>query len=566
MSFILPISLIASSDVMKAKMVQDLNAIKNTFDTQYAPFLWKYDYAGWRLEEETSKTKQAIQLLPNPQIKEYQRLLKRFFLSMNDYHVSVQFYSTEASHLPFTIKSAHGRYFITSVDRGRFGKDAPKVGDELVLFEGKDIKAYMDAFRKAEFGDADTATDRSLSEQMLTLRMGSLGFKVPKGEVSFVVISRGKKNVVTIKTSWIYQPEKVKNIQFDAPPAKGVKRLEPPFIAEAPAEIKFPLNQNPILNKEMVLPIFAKLKGVNLTAASEKIGERDSFLPALGKKIWETSSNSRFDAYVFENEEGRRVGFLRIPHYGGDEEFSKSLEPIIAKLQAETEGLIIDQLNNPGGFLFYMYSVVSMFSDKPLIVPTHRVSITQKEVVFALEALESLESITTDQEARDVIGDTLDGLPVTKKTAEEMVAYFHSLLNEWGKGHTLTEPEYFWGFKTIPPCKTHYTKPILLLVNELDFSCGDFFPAILQDNGRAKIFGTKTAGAGGCLLSTEYPNLFGVESYSYTGSIAARIDDHPIENLGVTPDIPYELTEEDVRGRYGPYVKKVLEEMKKLLP
>ena len=125
------------------------------------------------------------------------------------------------------------------------------------------------------------------------------------------------------------------------------------------------------------------------------------------------------------------------------------------------------------------------------------------------------------------------------------------IVDEWNAGHQLTDPYFLYNINHINPHPSaRYTKPILVLINSLDISCGDFFPAILQDNKRAPLFGTRTAGAGGYVRPASYPNRFGVDLFRYTGSIAERVDKNPIENLGVTPDIFYSLSEEDLQGNY----------------
>jgi hypothetical protein len=145
-------------------------------------------------------------------------------------------------------------------------------------------------------------------------------------------------------------------------------------------------------------------------------------------------------------------------------------------------------------------------------------------------------------------------------------AHYEYLLEEWNSGHALTGPTHILGIDKINPHpKCCYTKPILMLINELCTSGGDFMPAILQDNRRAVLFGAQTAGAGGVVSFFEFPNKHGIRGCTYTTSIAERSNSQMIENLGVSPDIVYEVTADDLQNDYRGYIKAVNEAVTNLL-
>ncbi len=223
-------------------------------------------------------------------------------------------------------------------------------------------------------------------------------------------------------------------------------------------------------------------------------------------------------------------------------------------MQFRTEGLIIDQVNNPGGSVGYLYSLAAMLSDELLYTPRHRMSITQAEVQNAYGILDITDA---DFEAQ--------GIPEELRDTLRDNARF--IVEQWREGKTRTDPYHLGlGDYIAPSPLIQYSKPLMVITNELDFSGGDFFPAILQDNGRAKIFGTRTAGAGGYVgLIDQRPNDLGLAGVSYTGSLAERIDDDFIESDGVTPDVEYELTVDDVRGGFKNYKAAIVSEFAKSL-
>lgn len=561
---LLPTLLAAFPNQEKAKdqMISDLEFFRATFQAQYAPMEWKATFGDWDLDQEINKAQQQVRNEPSMTVKDYQRILKNFFGSMGDYHVNISFISTESSYLPIHFKEANGKFFITGVEahliKDRTAKSIA-VGDEILTIDGKPVAEVINAYLDDEYNGGFTRTDRSTGVMYFPLRMGALGQKSPQGTLLFGVRQKLTGQVKAVKIDWIYTKEQVANI---IPPAgaKGARKQATKVAKQEPAFA--------FLKGSMMAPQFAVLQKSSYTLGSDMIGSRESFLPDLGVKSWESNPDScPFYAYTFTLSTGERIGYVRIAHYEGSTFETNQFREIIRKFNTTTDALIIDQLNNPGGSVFYMYALASMLTDKPLQVPLHRIALTQKEVIGSIEDLDAFQNLKSDSQAQSILGSDLDGYPVTLSLAKGCSEYMSFQIEEWNKGHVLTDPVALFGLKTIKPdVSAKYTKPLLILINELDFSCGDFFPAILQDNRRGVLMGARTGGAGGYILSAEHPNLFGIDSFTYTGSLAERVDHNPIENLGVHPDIYYDLTENDLQNRYADYTASILEQIKKMLP
>lgn len=558
-----------NNEAVKGKMCADLDAIKGIFQTQYAPTEWKQTYGGWILEEKIENAKDQVRNTDSISIKDYQRILHEFFQSTQDFHVSISFYSTESANLPFLLKSAQNRYFITGLTRDAFPRSPIEIGDEIKSFNGRPIAEVLNEFRKEELKRGDSLSDLSVAEMFFTKRSGSQGHLIPDGNVSLGVRHKGERKDSFYSINWNYSAERIKNISLGSnlgtTQMYALSNIMEPIKALGPKQ-KTPLGMSKVFKKSMLSPYYKPLSTTQVfDAAGEGLGSRNSFVPALGKKIWTSHPDSDFHAYLFETPDRHRYGYIRIPHFDASTYEFEQFKELVQRLEEESEALIIDQINNPGGSVFYMYALLSTLTDKPLTVPNHRIALTQKEIAFGLSALSDFESASSEEDAIDLLGDSLDGLPITMDTVNKISDYFHFLQSQWNLGITFTSPFPLYGFYEIhPDYEVRYTKPIMVLINQMDFSCADFFPSILQDNKRATLLGTTTGGAGGFVLTAKYPNLFGVEEMSYTGSIAYRDDNNPIENLGVKPDIEYRLTVEDLTSCYEPFKAKILESVKKL--
>jgi hypothetical protein len=426
-----------------------------------------------------------------------------------------------------------------------------------VDFNGKKTADVVKAIA-AQQGGNTAQTETALAALFLTSRHASSIGDVASGPVTVTVKPQGSDKPLTRQLLWDYTPE-----QINQPgSAKTVWTMRSDGTADKP--FPFPTNMLSPVASELPTPTAANPFG---------LGGRDSFLPALGKKTWSSAADDIFSAYVYQLPDGRSIGYVRIPSYEVDDANAAVAEfaALAKRFQSTTDGLVIDQVNNPGGSVFYMYALASMLTDSPLSTPQHHVAITQDDVNSALQFLASAAKLKAagmmnNDGAVAALGAAQEGYPVDYEFLLHMIAYSQFIVDQWNAGKTLTDKTFLDGVDMINPSPTaQFTKPIVLLINELDFSGGDFFPATMQDNKRATLFGTRTAGAGGFVNSVKYPNNVGVAGFTMTGSISIRANNQPIENLGVTADVQYAPTAADLQNGFKDYAKNVNATLAKIL-
>lgn len=540
-----------SNTAVLDRMDQDLDFVYNTIQAEYGPFDWKVQHFGWDLASEVEKAKQSLRGTDAPSYDLYRRALKGLLLSMKDYHVSIQFYKTEGSFLPFRIAGVNGNYYI-SYFPGSTGKlssvGALNVGDEVLEFDGKPIAQAIRELKASDFSGAVPVTDERMAQLYLTMRIGQSGFETPQGTVIVKARSAITGEVFEVPFAWQYRPEQISS---------------PPLTALGLSEKREPWVRNCLSSRQMIYPGMSGLQAFALpqgdTLDYNELGARQSFIPDLGTKIWSSSATDTFYAYIFTTAAGKRIGYVRIPSYQASAQDAADFGKLIANFQSQTDGLVIDQVNNPGGSVFYLYALASYLTNRPLVLPKHHMRVTQAQASNAMSSVMGLQGLKTDADAQKLFGPSLDGYPVDLALAQQMTAYYQFLVDQWNTENLVTESFPLFGVDAVQPAAgIVYTKPILIAINSLDFSGGDFFPAIMQDNHRATLFGQRTAGAGGYVAELNYQNIFGVQAIHYTASLAERASLNPIENLGVKPDIQYMITKQDLQKGYVGYKKALL--------
>jgi hypothetical protein len=563
-------SQICLADNIKEQMYDDLDFIGSIYSTAYTPESWKKDLFDWDLNEEISNAKTRVEALDNNLIREYQNILKDFFFSMRDYHVGFNFCSTEESFLPFMVIGANGKYFIADVlqtDNSMPGLPF-NVGDEILNFGDKTTKEAVNEL-VSQLWRCNSATDTALAAMFLTMRSRTMAVNVPNGSITIRIKHKNNNEIKDYPLEWMYTPEMIHNQEMIYNP-KVVHsdiyktRSVTPIVSLGLGTGL--LNSQSWINRNFSIPIWDQIRINKKYENPHSLGSRKSYIPKLGQIVWQTNSNAHFHAYVYLNENYQRIGYIRIPHYGGSTREVKEFVWLMRFFEWFTDGLVIDQINNPGGSLFYICALASVLSETPLKTPVMQEKIYQDFVYSAIKDLKILSTVRNDEEARELLGNDIDGYPVTYEFVKSVIEYDLFIINQWNSGNRITEKFPILGVREILPYQSfQYSKPILLIVNSLSFSGGDFFPAILQDNNRVTILGTTTAGAGGYVRQQVYPNIFGLSVFTFTGSIAYRLNDKPIENFGVSPDIIYNISEKDLQYNYINYKNMINEAVNDIL-
>lgn len=599
---------------LQQKMAQDLKNAHNHLSIRYAPAAVKQQLFGWSLDEELHRSLMLLDSGAIQTTRDYQQLFLKFMKSTRDHHVHVSFYSTATSFFPLRIGHAQGRYYITQnailsaidyfspaelellqIENLPLIAKQLYVGDEILEFDDQPIQEYIDELIDQYLGGEKTPTNYSLGIIMLFHRLGEIGHICPTGFFKLKVHLKQIDEIATFTFPWFHTKEDIPNgpqndihMQINKGLKNNKKYAKQKAIlsqtsALAPLYIDYTAPM-PRLLKTATEQMFSKNKplskkpinigGMDFNASTKGISSSDddddsdtdseeeslsSSLPPLGTITWQAPS-SDFSSYIYLNPQGRRIGYTKVTDFSPfiDSNINEWIRDL-KYIQKHGDALVIDLTNNPGGYVFYMYALLSTLSSTPLKLPVERKTIIQEDLYRFLNMLKVFSHNKTPS-------DLLLGYQITPDVKRQITHHVHQLFDIWSEGYAFTPPMHLLGIdKIMPHTDFQFTKPIVVLIDELDFSCGDLFPAILQDNKRALLFGQKTAGAGGTVISFDTWSRFGIKSYSLTQSLVYRHGGQPIENYGVTPDVVYEITEKDLTEDYRGYVDALNETMQQLL-
>ncbi len=523
--------------------VADFLHLSGTFAKNYGPYEWKRDVIRFDLMkvapwlERVRATRSDL---------DFYELCVEYIARLNDAHSSYELPASFSASLGFSVDVYDDKVLVESISRTRLpAASYPfQIGDELVSIDGAAVEDLARSFEKYNMAANERAT-RRFSVSSLTFRpQWVMPHAHEIAEAAGVVIRRQSGALESYSIPWRKSGIPLTSAgPVPSPEARGGTRRAAAW--DEPAYARF-------LNRLRNVRLPDARAVLNFGARSPIFAPPDGFSQRLGRAASDAFYSGTFSSGGF------RIGFIRIPNYDPPD-MSLALRQFDSEIRYfrdSTDGLIIDQMRNPGGDACYVETLASYIIPYEFRTLGFEIRATSNWVAEAAAALDDARSLS----APGWVIELLEALVHDLETA-----------NRENRGRTGPLPLCSVSL-TLQPARVAYDKPILLVVDELAGSGGDMLPAVFQDAGRGPMLGWRTMGAGGNVAP------FQVGAYSegratLTESLMVRKEpvtgteypDAPyIENIGVRPDLWVDyMTKENLLNRGRPFVDTMVDEMVK---
>ncbi len=501
----------------------DFQQLIGRIKASYGPLDYKKSVYGIDIDE--------LQIAYLPKIQnsktneEFYYLIGQFVAEFKDSHFAAVLPTDARSFLPFTVELVQNKVFIdTPIKPLQPSTEAfPfKKGDELISINGVPVQEIMKDLSKY-VGQGSEKTLRRVTAFALTSRRAAR-FPLMIGSATISVKQQDTATVLSKDFKWEQTGESI------------------------PESTESVQKQRSYLAELSIQNSFNSIYGEKSETSYRCSGTTRIQIPEGAVKI----SDTPFVSYYYPTAKGN-VGYVRIPHYspeGENAEFAidqnfSQYEKVIGIMEKNTVGLVIDQDHNCGGYVDLVNKLAGLFMNKSYR-PMYFKLVANKENYLGYKAyVAELDPLTTWFDMTQKVSDLI-------KTT-------------WQKGTRMTEFTSLSGEEWLAPNPVHYTKPVVMTIDELSGSGGDAFPAMLQGYGRVKLIGTRTMGAGGHVTKNPALNYSQINVHM-TRSLFFRPDGVPVENNGAVPDYPYEITTDDFINGYKGYrefyTQKLLEMIK----
>jgi hypothetical protein len=413
-----------------------------------------------------------------------------------------------------------------------------QIGDELISIDGTLAADIMKSL--AKYGLRSTPrTEEGYAAQYLAVRPQSvIPYAVDVPDTSQFTIKRQSGAIETYTMPWVKTgvplrrdgPVSYPNI-IKRPVVTGGLRM-----AEESSDA----------DSNQITPLMSEIDRKRAVASIGALHPVFNLPSDFKIRLGTNSSTDAFYSGTYQSK-GYTIGFIRIPTFAPSLGIAAALSQFqgeIAYFNANTDGLIIDDMRNGGGTIYYGEDIARRL----ITYPFHLVG-------FELRA--TAEWVRTYSSYLQFVQAT--GAPQWQIDNQTLLLQIVQTAYSQNGGHTgplpldtvlLSPAPDSRLLDTTPATDKNgsplgYTKPMIVLTDEFSFSTADMFPAIMQDNQAATIYGMHTGGLGGTNASynagafseATVGMLRGLMYRKNPIAVAGFPTSYYIENIGVQPDI-----------------------------
>ncbi|MBI5084185.1 MAG: hypothetical protein HZB13_06260 [Acidobacteria bacterium] len=503
-------SLVLPAQISPAQRRVDFEQLAGSVAKAYAPYQWKIDtfsYDALQIEPWLSRVAAA------PDDLAYFEICMEYIASLRDLHSGFFLHSDFLAWAPVDADLYDGKALIDNIIRSRLPESRYpfQAGDELVSVDGQTASEWMDYASRLQSFANPRATRRWALDQILYRYQDVLPRAAQTGDTARIVVRRASTGALeTYDIPWIKSGTPLTAIGPVPTPKAAAAMTAAAVEATPPGRASLATRRT---------PAFKRVRGFG--AVRPLFNLPSDFVLRYGRNFADPIYSGTYKSGGFT------IGYLRIPQFSSSARSSllRALDTEIAYLRANTDGLVLDVMRNPGGDVCLTNEALLRFIPYPFrtvgdeLRPTlDIVDVFRQDYQYALE----------------------DGAdPVTLAYLKGFLWDVETAYHEY-RGITGPLPICGFSLDLYPGAAPAYDKPMIVLIDEFSTSSADVFPAVLQDANRALMVGMATAGGGG-LSTQERIGFYSEASVALSISLGVRARDVFIENIGVHPDIEIDL-------------------------
>lgn len=582
-----------TGQMTREQKIADFRQLAGVYVKNYKPYEWKLAAYGfdlfhitpWLAQVENSKSD-----------LEFYDICVRYVAALKDSHDEFILPSDFNAWLPLTVDIYDGKVLVDGIDR--FSLPASQypiqIGDEVVALDGKPASQWLTELEPySANGNGNDSSRRRLAALTMVDRYQQYYPYAPNiGPEAQLEIRSADGSVATYAIPWeIYGTP----LTFVSPvpslfrvPKPGAElssrvrkasktrgladaaeeEIRPGEDADAEQTESNPwgvyTGPEPVRVYEPVPSYLQALRDLQMSAPVERpnsavatfgsrspvFGPPQGFVRRLGGSAADQIYSGTFPVG------SDTVGFIRLATMSPANKTTAltQFQNEVAYFNQNTKALVVDVMHNGGGDLCYTETLMRNLVPYPFRSVAYEIRATEFWAAYFSTSLWNAIYSGADQTTIDLYTGYLAQIQQARKEL---------------RASTGDLPICGTSFQDIPPLTDRngtvlaYNKPILVLVNEFSLSAAEAFTGLLQDAGRIKVFGTRTAGGGG------NPGSFAAGTYSMGQTRATRTlvtrakpistpglpPGNHMENIGVYPDIWNDImTRENLLNSGRPFV------------